>query len=269
MIQFVIMGENPIVNKINNKQTLENLVIAYKKCSDEKKKKVLHLRIIEQTLELVKKIATPIAVQTGTPTEDLIQVGALGLIKAIEFFENDKNAKFETYANYFIKGEIKHFVRDKSGLIKTPRKVQELLFKINSARKSLMDAGNNDPSDEVISEYLNIPVEQIREVMNIEQYKSLISLDQSVSSGDDDELSLLEKIPAGDSIGYGDSFENKLMLSFAIEKLPADLRQIIEMSFYQDLNQREISEKLHISQMQVSRRLKKALSRLYEIIKRN
>ena len=80
MIQFVIMGENPIVNKINNKQTLENLVIAYKKCSDEKKKKVLHLRIIEQTLELVKKIATPIAVQTGTPTEDLIQVGALGLI---------------------------------------------------------------------------------------------------------------------------------------------------------------------------------------------
>ena len=106
-------------------------------------------------------------------------------------------------------------------------------------------------------------------MLNVEQYKSLISLDQTISSGDDDDLSLLEKIPAGDSIGYGDSFENKLMLSFAIEKLPSDLRQIIEMSFYQDLNQREISEKLHISQMQVSRRLKKALSRLYEIIKRN
>lgn len=263
------MGDYPIVNKLDKKQTLEDLVALYKDCTDEKKKKVFHLHIIEQTMELVKKIATPIAVQTSMPTEDLIQVGALGLIKAIEFYEPDKNAKFETYANYFIKGEIKHFVRDKAGLIKTPRKVQELLYKIHSAKKVLMDEGNNEPSDELIAEYLNIPVDQIREVLKIEQYKSLVSLDQSVASGDDEDLSLLEKIPAGESIGYGDSFENKLMLSFAIEKLPSDLRQIIELSFYQDLNQREISEKLHISQMQVSRRLKKALNCLYEIVKRN
>ena len=80
------------------------------------------------------------------------------------------------------------------------------------------------------------------------------------------EKSVLKYIPTFD---YYDSFEDKLMLSFAIEKLPQELRNIIEMSFYQDLNQREIAEKLNISQMQVSRRLKKALNKLYELIKRN
>lgn len=263
------MGEDSVVKDINEQEPIDKLVVLYKKCKDEKKKKLYHMRIIERTMELVKKIATPIAVQTGMPTEDLLQVGALGLIKAIEFYELDKNAKFETYANYFIKGEIRHYVRDKAGLIKTPRKVQELLFKINSARKVLMDEGNNDPTDDMVAEYLGLPVAQVRDVMKVEQYKSLISLDQTFSVNDEDDLSLLEKIPAGENTGFGDSFEDKLMLSFAIEKLPQELRNIIEMSFYQDLNQREIAEKLNISQMQVSRRLKKALNKLYELIKRN
>lgn len=66
-----------------------------------------------------------------------------------------------------------------------------------------------------------------------------------------------------------DSYENKIMLASTIKRLPPDLREIIELSYYEDLNQREISEKMNMSQMQVSRRLKKALSRMYEMIKNN
>ncbi len=256
-------------SKEKKSKAIEEIVCAYKSCSDEKKKRALYLKIVEQTMELVKKIATPIAVQTSLPTEDLLQVGALGLIKAIEFYEVDKNAKFETYANYFIKGEIRHYVRDKSGLIKTPRKVQEFLFKVHSARKALIARGDSEPTEDAIAEYLNVPLAQVREVMQIEQYKTLVSLDQAVSPGDDEELSLLEKIPSEDSQAFWDAYEDKLMLSSILQKLSPELRTVIEMSFYQDLNQREISEKLNISQMQVSRRLKKALSRMYELIRRN
>ena len=95
----------------------------------------------------------------------------------------------------------------------------------------------------------------------------VLSLDQALSTTDDDDITLIDKIPSGDYQEFMNSYEDKIMLAAAIKKLPPDLQQIIEMSYYQDLNQREISERIHISQMQVSRRLKKALSKMYEIIK--
>ena len=110
---------------------LDTLLISFKNTKDEKKKRMLHLKIVEESMDLVKKIANTIALQSGIPNEDLIQVGSLGLIKAIEFYKVDMNTKFKTYATYFIKGEIKHYLRDKASIIKAPRELQELLFKIN------------------------------------------------------------------------------------------------------------------------------------------
>ena len=177
------------------------------------------------------------------------------------------NTKFRTYATYFIKGEIKHYLRDKASIIKAPRELQELLFKINTARKKLSESGL-EPNPEKIAEYLDLPVAKINEVIEIEKCKSTLSLDQSFMQ-DDEDISLLDKIPANDYQEFMNSYENKIMLSSTIQKLPPELRKIIELSYYQDLNQREISEKMNMSQMQVSRRLKKALSRMYELIKNN
>ena len=151
-------------------------------------------------------------------------------------------------------------------MIKAPRELQELVFKISSAVKNLKEKGIEEPAEEQIAEIVGIPVNKIHEVMEIELCKSTLSLDQAISSVDDDDLTLIDKIPSGDYQEFMNSYENKLMLAEAIKKLPHDLQQIIEMSYYQDLNQREISERIHISQMQVSRRLKKALSKMYEII---
>ena len=248
-------------------EELDEQLLAYKDCKDEKRKRMLHINIVENGMHLVKKIAGNIAAQSGISNEDLVQVGCIGLIKAIEFFDPDKNARFKTYASYFIRGEIKHYLRDKASIIKAPRELQELVFKISSAVKQLKEKGIEEPAEEQIAEVVGVPVSKIHEVMEIELCKSTLSLDQAISSVDDDDLTLIDKIPAGDYQEFMNSYENKIMLAAAIKKLPEDLQQIIEMSYYQDLNQREISERIHISQMQVSRRLKKALSKMYEIIK--
>lgn len=249
-------------------EELDALLISFKNTTEEKKKRMLHLKIVEESMDLVKKIANTIALQSGIPNEDLIQVGSLGLIKAIEFYRLDMNTKFKTYATYFIKGEIKHYLRDKASIIKAPRELQELLFKINSAKKKLNESGIEDPSPEQIADYLDLPVSKINEVIEIERCKSTLSLDQSFMQEDED-ISLLDKIPANDYQEFMNSYENKIMLASTIKRLPPDLREIIELSYYQDLNQREISERMNMSQMQVSRRLKKALNRMYELIKNN
>jgi len=197
---------------------IDELISAYHSCKDEKKKRMLHLSIVDAGMTLVKKIASTICAQSGIPAEDLIQVGSIGLIKAVDFFDLDKHTKFKTYATYFIRGEIQHYLRDKAAIIKPPRGLEK------------------------------------------EDYKDIVSLDQSLSG---DDAALVDKIAAGDN----EPNEDKIMIADAIEKLPTDLREIIELCYYDDLNQREISQKLNISQMQVSRRLKKALNKMYEIIK--
>ena len=149
---------------------LDTLLISFKNANDEKKKRMLHLKIVEEAMALVKKIANTIALQSGISNEDLIQVGSLGLIKAIEFYRLDMNTKFRTYATYFIKGEIKHYLRDKASIIKAPRELQELLFKINTARKKLSESGL-EPNPEKIAEYLDLPVAKINEVIEIEKFE--------------------------------------------------------------------------------------------------
>lgn len=248
-------------------EELDKQLFAYKTCSEDKKKRIIYLNIVENAMQLVKKIACHVSVQSGISNEDLIQVGSIGLIKAIKFFDISKNTKFRTYASYFIRGEIKHYLRDKSSIIKAPRELQELVSKISLAVKQLKENGFDEPTEEQISEIVGIDANKIHKVMEIELFKTTLSLDQAISPVEDDDLTLIDKIPAGDyqeTITYN---ENKIMLEQAIKRLPPDLKKIIELCYYQDLNQREIADVMNISQMQVSRRIKKAFNKMYNIIK--
>ena len=259
------------MNRHNQKtedKDIDALMRSYQTCKDDKKRRALHIKITKCGMQLVKHLATPIAMQTGVSFEDLVQVGAVGLIKAIDCYESDRNAKFSTYATYYIKGELRHYVRDKAAIIKTPRKVQELIVKIYSTAKQLAANGNNEPSYKDIAASINISPEKVEEVMKIDKYKFMVSLDQTVTS-DEEDGTLMDKIPAEDYQDYEDSYENKLLIENAISQLPDDYKLLVKMSFFEELNQREIAEKLELSQMQVSRRLKKALNLLYEIIRRS
>ncbi len=243
---------------------LQNILLQYKKTNDEKKKRVLHLKIVELSLVYVKKIVSGPAYKNYNFQEDLFQVGSIGLMKAIDFFDLSKNTKFKTYATYFIKGEIKHYLRDKASFIKPPREIQELSYKISTASRELNEEGKDGSNLELISEKLDIPTKKIEDVLTLDLGQEILSLDQNVN--DDEELSLMDKIPDGDYKVFLNNSENRLMLNSALAKLPQELKEILVMNYFQDINQKQIAEKLGLSQMQVSRKIKKALSKLYELV---
>lgn len=237
----------------------------YKNSSDKKLKKQLQNLIVVASMPFVKRIACGLARRSTDPVDDLIQVGSVGLIKAIELYNPEMGTKFKTYATYLITGEIRHYLRDKASMIKAPREIQELAFRINCVIKQLTEDGF-EPTSEQVAEAMSLPVNRVNDIIEVDRRKSTISLDQTGSFDEDDTTSLADKIPSGDYQEFLSSYEEKIMLSKAISKLKPKLKEVIELSYYEDLNQREISERLDISQMQVSRRLKQALADMYEII---
>lgn len=240
-------------------------LITYKNSADKKVKKQLQNLIVVAAMPFVKKIACGLARRSTDPVDDLIQVGAVGLIKAIDLYNPDVGTKFKTYATYLITGEIRHYLRDKASMIKAPREIQELAFRINCVIKQLTEEGV-EPTSEQVAEAMSLSVNRINDIIEVDRRKSTISLDQTCTFDDDDTISLADKIPSGDYQEFLDAYEEKIMLSNAITKLKPKMKEVIELSYYQDLNQREISEQLNISQMQVSRRLKQALEEMYKII---
>lgn len=246
---------------------INDWLVTYKSSNDKKVRKELQNLIVVASMPFVKKVAGGLARRSTDPVDDLIQVGAVGLIKAIDLYNPDLGTKFKTYATYLITGEIRHYLRDKASMIKAPREIQELAFRINCVIKDLMKDGH-EPTPEEIAEAMSLSVSKVNDVIEVDRRKSTISLDQTSSYDDDDSMSLADKIPSGDYQEFLDLYEEKIMLSKAISKLKPKLREVIELSYYEDLNQREISEKLNISQMQVSRRLKQALEDMYKIITR-
>lgn len=257
-------------NNTKDFSLLDSLVNTYKTTKDEKKKRISHLRIVELSMPLVRKIAlSSMHLRTDLTREDLIQVGVMGLIKSIELYKVKKNAKFITYATYFIKGEILHYLRDKGSIIKTPREMQDILIKINSAIKKLKNKGFEDPTNEQIASETKIDVSKISEALQTAFNKIPLSLDQSiykVDNSEDDSGALIDKLPSGDYQEDLDYYENKITLKNAVEKLPDDLKSVIKLNYYKDMSQRDIARELNLSQMQVSRLLKRALNTLYDIL---
>lgn len=245
---------------------IQDLLLQYKKTTDEKKKRLLHLKIVEASLSYVKKIVSGPTFKNHNIQEDLFQVGSIGLMKAIDFFDLSKNTKFKTYATYFIKGEIKHYLRDKANFIRPPREIQELSYKISLASKELLEEGKDGTSIALIAQKLNLTSQKVEEVLSLDIGQEILSLDQNILN-DDDDTSLMDKIPDGDYKDFLNNSENRLMLNTALEKLPQDLKQILVLNYFADLNQKQISEKLGLSPMQVSRKIKKALNKLYELVK--
>jgi RNA polymerase sigma-B factor len=254
-----------LITNDENFAQINEWLTTYKASDDKKVKKELQNLIVIAAMPFVKKIAGGLARRSTDPVDDLIQVGALGLIKAIDFYRIEVGTKFKTYATYLITGEIRHYLRDKASMIKAPREIQELAFRINSLMKQLAKEGQ-DPTPEAIAQALSLPVNKVNDIIEVDRRKSTISLDQTFTFDDEDTMSLADKIPSGDYQEFLSTYEEKMMLSRAISQLKPKMREVIELSYYNDLNQREISEKLNISQMQVSRRLKQALSDMYEII---
>jgi len=222
--------------------------------------------VIQAAIPLVKRIAYGLARRSTDPVEDLIQVGSIGLIKAVDQFKPDAGAKFQTYATHLVTGEIRHYLRDRTAMIRAPRELQELSFRINRLVQNLTLRLGREPTDVEIAGELQIPVSRVNEAYEVDRRRTMISLDQALTGDAGNEQSLVDTLVDGKYQNLQIAKEDRFMLAEAIKQLRDGLREVVELTFYEDLSQTEVARRLGISQMQVSRRLRAATSELYKII---
>ncbi len=224
--------------------------------------------IIEATLPLVKRIAYGLARRSTDPVEDLIQVGSIGLIKAVDQYNSDAGARFQTYATHLITGEIRHYLRDKTAMIRAPRELQELSYRINRLVQNLTLKLGREPSDTEIALELQIPVSKVNEAYEVDRRRNLVSLDQAFTNEGSDQ-SIVDTLIDGKYQNSVLAKEDCFMLIEAIKQLRSGLKEVVHLTYFEDLSQTEVARRLGISQMQVSRRLRTATSDLYKIITQN
>ena len=194
--------------------------------------------------------------------DDLIQVGTIGLLKSLERFKPTRDTDFATFATPNIIGEIKHYFRDKGSLVKIPRRLQELYGRIRSYIKKVSQEDARSPTVCELAKELNVTEEDILEAMEASQSTKIVSLDSTAFSETDPEDDLTSLV---DTLGVSSLDEvllNEESLNTALKNIGDRERQIIILRFYDGLTQREISVKLNISQMHVSRLLLFAIKEL-------
>ncbi|WP_419995102.1 SigB/SigF/SigG family RNA polymerase sigma factor [Streptomyces boninensis] len=193
------------------------------------------------------------------PSEDIIQVGVIGLIKAINRFDPEREVEFPTFALPTIFGEIKRHFRDASWAVRVPRVLQERRLQLAAATSTLEQRMGHRPSTAELAEHLHLSPAEVEEGRRAGNGYTAASLD-APGGADRTEDAL------ADRIGYDDpdleKVENLIALQPAIDELPAQDRQILAMHYGQEMTQSEIGAELGISQTHVSRLLARILGRL-------
>jgi RNA polymerase sigma-B factor len=211
--------------------------------------------LIERHLPLVRSLARRYAGR-GEALEDIEQVGAIGLIKAIDRFELAREVSLATYATPNVVGEIKRHFRDKGWAIRVPRALQELNASMSGAIERLTTKLGRSPSVAEIAAELKTSAEEVLEAMEVGSAYSTVSLNAPPSG--DDELDPLETIGSEDE--EFERSEDRAALAPALQHLPDREREILRMRFEEGLPQTQIAQRVGLSQMHVSRLIRKSLT---------
>ena len=201
----------------------------------------------------------------GEPLEDLVQVGVIGLINAVDRFDPERGTKFSTYATPTIVGEIRRHFRDKAWSLKVPRRLQELNLAANKAAEELSQRLGHPPTVQEIAGEVGTSEEETLEAIELGNAYDTVSLDSKlVHEGESSPLTLAEFV--GDLDASLQSIESYGDLTQAIDSLDSREKAIIYYRFFRDMSQTEVAKRLNISQMHVSRLQQKALKRLKELL---
>jgi RNA polymerase sigma-B factor len=225
----------------------------------------LRERLILAHSNLARYLARKFA-NRGEPLDDLIQVGMIGLMNAIDRFDPTRGIRFATYATPTILGEIRRYFRDRGWAVKVPRRLQELSLAANKAVDSLTQELDRAPTVAEIAARLEITEQEALEAMELGDLYELPSLDTALGDDSDDSRGVL-----ADYVGAVDEemerFERRARLTQALGALPPRERRIIELRFLRGLSQTEVARRLSISQMHVSRLQHRALERLRQVVR--
>lgn len=220
--------------------------------------------LIVAHLNLVRYLAVKFA-NRGESLDDLIQVGTVGLLKAIDRFDLDRGVEFTTYATPTIVGEIKRYFRDKGWAVKVPRRLQELNLAVNRAIEKLTVKLGHSPTVAELATHLGATQEEILEAQELGAAYNLLSLDTELGGEGDKKSQTL-----ADYIGQNDAglelLEDKANLERAFDVLTGRERIILYLRFYENVSQTEIAKRLSVSQMHVSRLQQRALEKLKQVL---
>lgn len=227
----------------------------------------LRNELVAHCMPFVQKLARGLARRATDPVDDLVQVGYMGLMKAIDKFNPLAGSSFKTYATYLITGEIRHYLRDKTSIIKAPRQMYELYYRINQIVHRLTEELGRTPTDVEIAEELECPIHRVQDASIVDRRRTMVSLDQFITGdGQNGEAMYIERLVDTKYFEFLQNQEDRMLLEQAMGHLKDDLRLVVHLTYYEDMSQVEIARRLGISQMQVSRRLRKALDILYAVL---
>ena len=226
--------------------------------------------IVKQYMPLVRQISLRYARLVPDQADDLMQMGCLGLLKAVKYYDasREHKASFKGFAAVYIKGEIRHYLRDHGSLVQVPRKYVEINSKISQLEELLTRDLEHTPSVEELAKRAGLTAQEVREAQqswdNCRHYESLESSDDS--DGREDNRVLAELVPDKkyvDEIRYS---EDRELISQALVSLGDRTKKIIEFVYFYDLSQKETAKLLGVSEMGVSRTIKSAIQKLKEVL---
>jgi len=198
----------------------------------------------------------------GEPLDDLVQVACVGVMKAIEGFDLSRDVRFSSYATPTVLGEIKRHFRDKTWAMRVPRGMQELQIEIAKSRDKLTSELGRSPTVQEIAEDVEQPFEEVLITIQSQEARRTRSLDEPTG----------EDVTLADSIGMRDPdlgrAEMRVLLDDAFDVLSDRDQDVLRLRFAEDLTQTEISQRVGVSQMQVSRIIRQALNKLRTDIER-
>jgi RNA polymerase sigma-B factor len=246
-----------------SKEQVREVFQAYKKAATEEERAAHRQTLVAQYLGLVEFLARRFR-NRGEPTEDLVQVGTIGLLKAIDRFDLDRKVEFSTYATPTVVGELKRHFRDKGWAVRVPRRLQELHLELSKTVSELSQELGRSPTIPELAEHTGLTEENVLEGLEIAQAYNFTSLDVPVDQSDAGSVSFADQFGAEDE--HMEILEYRTALAPEMAKLPDRERTILYLRFYRGLTQSEIAQRLDISQMHVSRLLNRTLGQLREAL---
>jgi RNA polymerase sigma-B factor len=220
-------------------------------------------QLIEQYLPLVRSLARRYSYR-GEQLEDLVQVGCIGLIKAIDRFDTDRGVELTTYATPNIIGEIKRHFRDKGWAIRVPRGLQELNVRLSHLLEELTVQLERSPTIPELAKSAGVEEEDVLEALESGQAYATLSLSAPSGGDDDSDLDPLESL--GTIEHEYEVSEDRAVLAPGLAKLDERERRILHLRFFEGLTQSQIAQQVGISQMHVSRLIRRSLEKMRDEI---
>ncbi len=213
-------------------------------------------RLVERYMPLVRSVASRYSGR-GEPLEDLVQVGAIGLVLAIQRFDLERGTQFTTYAVPTIVGEIQRHFRDRAWAVHVPRRMKELSLRLTRTIETTTADLGRAPTIAELAETIGIGEDEVVEALETYHAYSTRSLSQPLGPGGSDEETMEDVLGEVES-GY-EEVEHGVLVEAGLDALDTRERAIVEMRFFEGLTQSEIAARIGISQMHVSRLLRRAL----------